>query len=114
MRPASNLARFVVLILVSMFIAGCGGGPSGTYEAKDPTSGATMTLNFQKGNKVNVSMANGPMKVAVDCDYSVEGDRVTIKPPDSAGPLSESIVLVKKGNGYEGKFAGDTLMFTKK
>jgi hypothetical protein len=96
-----------------VLLTGCGGGPSGSYEAKSPDGQVVaMTLDFQKGDKVKVSI---PMVgQGAECDYTVDGDRVNIKPPASAGPMGDTLVLTRKGDTYECDMGGDKLVFTKK
>lgn len=113
MRLTSTLASLATIILATVLLTGCGGGPSGTYEAKEPGGEGTMTLDFQKGNKVKVAMGGGGMKMEFDCEYTVDGDKVTIKSPQGM-PAGDTLVLTKKGSTYEANMMGDQLVFTKK
>jgi hypothetical protein len=111
---AASLGRLLAAALTALVLSGCGSDPSGTYEAKAPGGeDGSLTLDFQDGGKVKMTVSGMGISMAHECTYSVDGDRVTIKAPQGFTG-SESIVLMRTGSDYEASEGGETLLFKKK
>jgi len=70
-------------------IPGCpSGAPSGKYQDDN----GAVSVEFKSGNKAYVTMPFG----TTQCDYEVDGDKITLKMPGDKGG---NIVLTKKSDG---------------
>ena len=77
----------IVMILLAITVPACDKGPSGKYESGD----GMVSVDFKSGNKAAVKIAEGTL----DCDYSVEGDKVTVV-VDKA--TNHNLVFTKKSD----------------
>ncbi|MDH3298340.1 MAG: hypothetical protein OEM23_04160 [Gemmatimonadota bacterium] len=71
---------FVLLFVVALAFAGCGGGLEGTYSDEM----GVVTYEFSSDGKV---MITGPFGNAVQLDYELEGDRVLVKASEGAAQV---------------------------
>jgi hypothetical protein len=60
----------VAVILLAVGVGGCDKGPSGKYDSSD----GMLSVDFKGNNKAAVKIAEGTL----DCDYAVEGDKITV------------------------------------
>lgn len=106
---ASRLVLASTLALAALTaLPGCGGGPSGIYEAKAPDGEeGSMTIEFLADNQVKVVFSAGAgMSMHFTGTYSVEGDKVTITSPDG-----DDTVLTMKGDALHGEFFDEAIVF---
>lgn len=78
-------SKFAPVLLATLLLAACGGGPSGTYAG---VMGSTIT--FASG-KADISLAGNTMETS----YSVEGDKIKLRGP-GGGP---DLVLTLHSDG---------------
>jgi hypothetical protein len=116
MSASFRLAQIAVALVIVVSLAGCGrDGPSGTYQAKAPAGEqGSMILEFQEGSKVKLIMTDGSAaRMEFTCDYTVEGDSVSIRPPMGAPGAGDNLVLTRKGDSYQTSMFGEQLVFEK-
>lgn len=77
-----NISRKILTVLITVLLAACGGGLSGTYE------GEAGSLTFD-GGKADIKTAFS----TVEMDYSVDGDKILLKSPQG------SLVLTRNTDG---------------
>lgn len=87
--------------------SGTGGPLAGMYKAGD--ANGSITLHFQSGQKVHLTMAEtSGNKESADGTYAISDNQVTITIPGGM-PL----VLIHKGDILEGAFDGQSIQFLK-
>jgi hypothetical protein len=89
MKRSGRLLIIAFVALMALTIPGCpSGNPSGKYQ---DDSGA-VSVEFKSGNKAYVTLPIG----TTQCDYEVDGDKITLKMPGDKGG---NVVLTKKSDG---------------
>ena len=64
--------------LLSIFLAGCGGGVEGTYTMSDEAAGVQMSLTLGGGDEATMTLKGGPSSMSSTGTYRADGDQVTV------------------------------------
>ena len=80
----------VCALVVIGFAVGCFNDPAGSYRDAEEANGATV-LELKDG-KATINFG----QIRIDAKYTVDGDKVTIKP--EGGP-AQTLVLIIQGDG---------------
>ena len=87
-------------IAVASGCSGSAGGFSGRYEAD--LGGGSAVLDFQGGNKVNVSLVSGKDSLTHHCIYTISDDKMLITTDEPMGVPMNLIIdgdVLKDGGG---------------
>jgi len=92
------LATFVLAVSLSAAAAcsGSSGGFSGHYEAD--LGDGTANLDFEGGNKVNVSLVSGKESLVHHCVYTISDDKMVITTDE---PMGVPMHLVVDGDALK-------------
>ena len=93
--------------LLSLFLAGCGGGVEGTYTLADEAAGVEMSLTLGGGDEATMTLNGGPSSMTSKGTYRAEGDQVTVTFE------GDSQVFELEDGKLSGHAFGDTIVLVK-
>jgi len=87
-----HLRRFVIVSCIALMALALPGCPSGNPSGKYQDDSGAVSVEFKSGKKAYVTLPIG----TTQCDYEVDGDKITLKMPGDKGG---NVVLTKKSDG---------------